>query len=66
VINGTNFKTGAQVQFNMAVLNATVVSSTQIVADVPAFLIQASGRVPISIINPDTGGASNRLYLDIR
>ena len=65
-INGTNFESGAQVQFNMAMLNATVVSSMQITVQVPAFLIEAVGRVPICVINPDAGGASNRVYLDIR
>lgn len=65
-INGTNFENGAQVQFNMAMLNATVLSGTQITVDIPAILIEAAGRVPIRVINPDTGGASNRLYLDIR
>jgi hypothetical protein len=65
-INGTNFKNGAQVQFNMAMLNAAAISSTQIVVEVPAFLIETAGRVPIRVINPDTGGASNRQYLDIR
>lgn len=65
-INGTNFKSGARVLFNIAVLDSTVVSSMQIIVDVPAFLIGAAGRVPIRVINPDTGGASNRLYLDIR
>ena len=65
-INGTNFKSGALVQFNVAILDALVLSSMQMTVNVPAFLIQAAGRVPIRVINPDTGGASNRLYLDIR
>ena len=65
-INGTNLESGAQVQFNMAMLNTTFVSDMQLTVNVPAYLIQRAGSVPICVINPDTGGASNRLYLDIR
>lgn len=66
IINGTNFDSGAQIQFNTSYLPTTIVSSKQARAEVPAALIQAAGRVPIRLINPGNGGASNRLYLDIR
>jgi hypothetical protein len=66
IINGTNFRGGAQVQFNMAILEATVVSDRQIMVDIPGYLVENPGRVPISVINPDTGGSSNRIFLDIR
>jgi len=65
-INGTNFKDGAQVQFYSTLLATTVVSDKQVRADVPASLIGTPGRIPICVINPDNGGTSNRLYLDIR
>jgi len=65
-ITGTNFKNGAQVQFRSTLLRATVVSDRVISAEVPASLLLSAGRVPISVINPDNGGTSNRLYLDIQ
>jgi hypothetical protein len=65
-VNGTNFGSGAQIQFNTTYLPTTIVSSKQARAEVPAALIEAAGKVPIRLINPGNGGASNRLYLDIR
>jgi hypothetical protein len=65
-INGTNFINGAQIQFNASLLATTVISDKQVRAEVPAALIETAGRVPVRLINPDNGGASNRLYMDIR
>jgi hypothetical protein len=65
-VNGTNFRAGTVVYFNYTPLVTTVVSDRQVRAQVPASLIRTAGRVPISVINPDTGGSSNRLFLDIR
>jgi hypothetical protein len=65
-ITGTNFRDGAQVLFNTTLLVTTVIGNSVISADVPASLLFSAGRVPVSVINPDNGGASNRLYVDIR
>jgi len=65
-ISGVNFKSGAKVQFKSALLTANVVSSQLIYVDVPASLLLVAGKAPVSVINPDNGGTSNRLYLDIR
>ncbi len=65
-VNGTNFKPGTVTYFNMSPLVTTVVSDRQVRAQVPASLIRSAGRVPISVANPDNGGTSNRLFLDIR
>ena len=64
-ITGVNFLPGAQVQFYTTLLPATFVSSTQVTVQVPAYLLQA-GLFPIVLINPDMGGASNRLYLTVQ
>jgi hypothetical protein len=66
IVNGTNFVSGAQIQFNTTYLPTTVVSSKQARAEVPAALIDTAGKVPVRLINPGDGGASNRLYMDIR
>jgi hypothetical protein len=65
-INGTNFKEGSVVQLFTTVLQTTFVSDRQVRAEVPARLLQSPGRLPVSVINPDNGGASNRLFLEIR
>jgi hypothetical protein len=65
-ITGTNFKNGAQVLFNTTLLTTSVLNSQVITAEVPASLLLSAGRIPITVINPDNGGASNRLYIDIR
>jgi hypothetical protein len=66
VVNGTNFQRGAQVRLYSTMLQTSFVSDRQLRAEVPAALIQYAGRVPVSVINPDNGGSSNRLYMDIR
>jgi hypothetical protein len=65
-INGVNFKSGSQIRFNSTLVDTIVVSDRQVRAEIPADLIRYAGRFPISVTNPDTGGTSNRLYLDVR
>jgi hypothetical protein len=62
---GTNFQSGAQVQFYTTLLPATVIGNV-IMVDIPAYLIRTAGKFPISVINPGTGGSSNRLYLNVQ
>jgi hypothetical protein len=66
ILNGTNFKSGAYVLFYTTPLVTTVISDKQLRAEVPASLIQSAGRIPIKVINPDSGGTSNFLFLEIR
>jgi hypothetical protein len=65
-INGGNFKSGAKVQIYTTMLPATVISQSRLTVQVPARLIAAAGRFPVIVINPDSGGASNRLFLEAR
>ncbi len=65
-IKGTNFKNGARVQFKSTLLATNVIDDQDIQAAVPDNLLLTAGRAPISVINPDNGGTSNRLYLDIK
>jgi hypothetical protein len=65
-LTGSNFKKGAQVQIYTTLLPATVLSQSKLTVQVPARLIATAGRFPVTVLNPDSGGASNRLYLDAR
>lgn len=65
-ISGTNLKPGAIVYFDSRPLAANVVNSRQIKVEVPSSLIQSPGHFEIYVSNPDNGGTSNRLYMDIR
>jgi len=66
VVNGVNFESGTTVYLKNSPLVTTLVSGNQVSASVPASLIRSAGRVPIFVVNSDTGGASNRLFMDIR
>jgi hypothetical protein len=65
-VNGFNLKAGSTVYFNSVPLVTTVVNDRQVYVDVPAFLIRSAGRAPVFVVNPDVGGASNRMYVEIR
>lgn len=65
-VNGTNLKSGSQINFNQSPLVTTFVSSKQVRAEVPALLIERAGRYPVSVTNPDEGGTSNLLFVEVR
>ena len=65
-ITGVNFEGAASVQFYTTLLPTTFVNSTQVTVGIPAYLISSAGQYPITLINPDIGGASNRLYLNVQ
>jgi hypothetical protein len=54
-VTGTNFVSGATVQWNGAALVTTFVSATQLMAAVPAALIGSAGTANVTVVNP--GGA---------
>jgi len=54
VLNGANFIDGAQVFLGDTLVEATVVSSTQMVSNIPASL---AGRYNVHVVNP--GGATS-------
>lgn len=66
ILTGTNLKKGSEVLFGTRFLPTTFLSSKQLIVEIPAELVATAGRVPVSVINPDTGGASNRLFMEIR
>ncbi|MGA2185188.1 MAG: hypothetical protein ABSH47_19390 [Bryobacteraceae bacterium] len=54
-VNGTNFVSGAVVQWNGAALVTTFVNATQLTAGVPTVLIASAGMATVTVVNP--GGA---------
>ena len=57
-VNGSNFATGAVVQWNGSARTTTFVSSTQIVALVTAADVASAGTAQITVVNPGLGGTS--------
>ena len=55
-VDGSNFATGAVVNFNGAPEATTVVSSTKLEAMIPATAIMTTGMVPVTVTNPGTSG----------
>ena len=59
-LNGAGFVTGATVNFGAnPAITPTSVTSTQIVATIPAADIAAAGTVNVTVTNPGGGGTSN-------
>ncbi len=53
-VNGTNFTSGTQILWNGVAQQTTVVSSTQLTAQIPAAQIASAGMVTIRVMKPDT------------
>lgn len=65
-VNGSNFVSGATVQWDGAARTTTFVSSTQVRADITAADIASAGSKAISVANPSPGGgASNTVAFTI-
>jgi hypothetical protein len=56
---GTNYVSGATVNWNGSPLVTTFVSSTQLTATVPANLIATAGTASITVVNPTCFGATS-------
>lgn len=55
-INGSNFSSGAAVNFNSAAMTTMFVSANQLTATVPGSADTTSGTVPVTVTNPGTPG----------
>ena len=55
-VDGSNFATGAVINFNGAPEATTVVSSTKLEATIPASGITTAGTAAVSVTNPGAGG----------
>jgi len=58
-VSGTNFVSGAAVNWNGAALVTTFVSSSQVTAQVPASDIAATGTASVTVSNPTPGGGTS-------
>ncbi|MGB6545324.1 MAG: pectinesterase family protein [Candidatus Acidiferrales bacterium] len=65
-VTGTNFVSGAAVQWNGAALTTTFVSATQLTATVPATDLSVGGAATVTVLNAaPTVGASNGLTFTV-
>jgi len=55
-VNGSNFASGAAVNFNGAAQATTHVTANQITAAIPGSADMSSGTVPVTVTNPGTPG----------
>ncbi len=58
-INGTNFVAGTTISFGGTTPTPTFVSTTQLVASIPAAAIASAGTVAVTVTNPASGRTSN-------
>jgi hypothetical protein len=64
-ISGSNFNSGAVVNFGAAVLTPALVTSNTIIVNVPGYLVTTSGAIPVSVTNTDLTGNSNRILFTV-
>jgi len=55
-VDGSNFASGATIQFNGTSETTTVVSSSKVTAMIPASAIMTAATVQVTVTNPGTGG----------
>ncbi|MCI0423417.1 MAG: cell shape-determining protein, partial [Acidobacteria bacterium] len=63
-VNGSNFVPGSTVQWNGTVRQTTFISSTQLMAVIPATDLATSGSASVTVVNP-LGTGSNVLIFTI-
>jgi hypothetical protein len=60
-VNGTGFAAGSVVNWNGSRLATTLVSSSQLTAEVPASAAAASGTASVTVVNPGGGGGTSNI-----
>lgn len=55
-VDGSNFATGAVINFNGVAESTTVMKSSTLEAMIPGSAIATAGTVPVTVTNPDSGG----------
>jgi RHS repeat-associated protein len=58
-VNGTNFISASVVVWNGSNLSTSLVSATQLTAQVPATLVSVVGAVQVTVVNPAPGGGAS-------
>jgi hypothetical protein len=65
-VNGSGFRTGAQIEWAGSAIAATaVVSATQMTASIPASFIANAGNALVDVLNTDTGDRSGTLTFTV-
>jgi hypothetical protein len=55
-VNGTNFASNAQINWNGTAQATMAVSANQLTANIPATAIETQGTVTVTVTNPGTSG----------
>jgi uncharacterized delta-60 repeat protein len=61
-VNGTNFNYSSLVCINGAIRPATLINSSQVVAQVTAADVAIAGLIPITVFNPTPGGGMSNVF----
>ncbi len=61
-VNGSNFLTGATVQWNGAARSTTVLSTAQLTAAITAADIASAGTVDVTVVNPAPDGGTSAAF----
>ncbi len=65
-VNGSGYRTGAQIEWaGSAIAATTVVSGTQVTASIPASYIANAGNYSVDVLNTDTGDRSGALTFTV-
>jgi len=65
-VNGSGFMSGSTVYWNGAARTTSVISSTQLTAEISAADVALVGSYPVTVTNPGPGGgASNALNFEV-
>ena len=65
-VNGTDFVSGAQVNWNGSALTTTFVNESELTASVPASDIASVNTASVAVVNPSPGGGkSNAVFFEV-
>jgi len=62
-VNGTNFNTNSSIRYNGLLRPTTFVSSTQLIAAIPASDVAITGSYLVDVINPTPGGGASNFAI---
>ncbi len=65
-VTGQGFEQNALINFSSIPLATTYVSEKELTAVVPATMIRTAGKKAVTVTNPNNGGTSNKLFVEVQ